>query len=197
MFFLPKTCFKLILIFFSCNNYYWEKVCMGVLGTCSLCICHLVMGSKHCILYCTVGRPWARLYPPPPPLRGILPHGNFWVLDHQSTQFRLSASELLLFVSVVLVLINTIWNSKLRWPCLLATHLLWQKRPFPYIVLLFKQFPFLFVLNVSLLLGTADAEILMSPLLKPRAGNCFPLKARSRSEYSQICLIGAIISSLS
>ena len=29
-------------------------------------------------------------------------------LDHQSTQFRLSASELLLFVSVVLVLINAL-----------------------------------------------------------------------------------------
>ena len=31
-------------------------------------------------------------------------------LDHQSTQFRLSASELLLFVSVVLVLINALYG---------------------------------------------------------------------------------------
>ena len=29
------------------------------------------------------------------------------------------------------------------------------------------SFPFLFVLNVSLLLGTADAEILRSPSVKP------------------------------
>ena len=48
--------------------------------------------------------------PPPPPSRVILPHGNFWVPDHQSTQFRLSASELLLFVSVVLVLINALYG---------------------------------------------------------------------------------------
>ena len=31
-------------------------------------------------------------------------------LDHQSTQFRLSARELLLFVSVVLVLINALYG---------------------------------------------------------------------------------------
>ena len=49
--------------------------------------------------------------PPPPP-----PHGGFYhtvisgYLDHQSTQFRLSASELLLFVSVVLVLINALYG---------------------------------------------------------------------------------------
>ena len=47
--------------------------------------------------------------PPPPP-------GEFYhmvisgYLDHQSTQFRLSASELLLFVSVVLVLINALYG---------------------------------------------------------------------------------------
>ena len=45
------------------------------------------------------------------------------------------------------------------------------KRPFPYIILVFEQFNMLqlfvsLVLNVSLLLGTADAEILRSPLLK-------------------------------
>ena len=32
-------------------------------------------------------------------------------LDHQSTQFRLSASELLLFVSVVLVLISALYTE--------------------------------------------------------------------------------------
>ena len=32
-------------------------------------------------------------------------------LNHQSTQFRLSASELLLFVSVVLVLINALYGT--------------------------------------------------------------------------------------
>ena len=59
---------------------------------------------------------------PPPPPRGGGGGGGFYhmvisgYLDHQSTQFRLSASELLLFVSVVLVLINATWNSKLLWP---------------------------------------------------------------------------------
>ena len=56
---------------------------------------------------------------PPPPGGG---GGGYHMvisgyLDHQSTQFRLSASELLLFVSVVLVLMkctmSIIWNSKL------------------------------------------------------------------------------------
>ena len=51
--------------------------------------------------------------PPPPPGGG---GGGFYhmvisgYLDHQSTQFRLSASELLLFVSVVLVLINALYG---------------------------------------------------------------------------------------
>ena len=37
------------------------------------------------------------------------------------------------------------------------------------------SFPFLFVLNVSLLLGTADAEILRSPSVKPpELTNVFP-----------------------
>ena len=61
-------------------------------------------------------RPWASLYPlppaPPPPPRGRWGGFHHMVisgyLDHQSTQFRLCASELLLFVSVVLVLINAL-----------------------------------------------------------------------------------------
>ena len=40
------------------------------------------------------------------------------------------------------------------------------------------SFPFLFVLNVSLLLGTADAEILRSPLLKTQSCRMFSLKSR-------------------
>ena len=37
------------------------------------------------------------------------------------------------------------------------------------------SFPFLFVLNVSLVLGTADAEILRSPSVKPpELKNVFP-----------------------
>ena len=130
--------------------------------------------------------------PPPPPPLTPHPHRGFYhmvisgYLDHQSTQFRLSASELLLFVSVVLVLmkctVSTIWNSKLRWPCLLATPLLWQKNHFHILFywwnsLICCSFPFLFVLNVSLLLGTADAEILRSPLLKTQSRRMFSLKS--------------------
>ena len=53
-------------------------------------------------------------YTPPPP-RGGGGEGFYHMvisgyLDHQSTQFRLSASELLLFLSVVLVLINALYG---------------------------------------------------------------------------------------
>ena len=48
--------------------------------------------------------------PPFPPLRGFYHMVISGYLDHQSTQFRLSASELLLFVSVVLVLINALYG---------------------------------------------------------------------------------------
>ena len=62
-------------------------------------------------------------------------------LDHQSTQFRLSASELLLFVSVVLVLINALYGIP-NCNDLVSEQLIYydKKRPFPYIVLLFEQF---------------------------------------------------------
>ena len=109
-------------------------------------------------------------------------------LDHQSTQFRLSASELLLFVSVVLVLINArygipncddlvlkdkviaIWNSIYYFK--FHKLIYYDKKGHFHILfyclnsLICCSFQFLFVLNVSLLLGTADAEILTSPLLK-------------------------------
>ena len=48
------------------------------------------------------GRPWAS--------RGFYHMVISGYLDHQSTQFRLSASDLLLFVSVVLVLINALYG---------------------------------------------------------------------------------------
>ena len=57
--------------------------------------------------------PAYNLPPPPPPHP---PHPGFYhmvisgYLDHQSTQFRLSARKLSLFVSVVLVLINALYG---------------------------------------------------------------------------------------
>ena len=54
--------------------------------------------------------------PLPPPPGGWRGGGRFYhmaisgYLNHQSTQFRLSASELLMFVSVVLVLINALYG---------------------------------------------------------------------------------------
>ena len=49
--------------------------------------------------------------PPAPPGGGGFYHMVISVyLDHQSTQFRLSASELLLFVSVVLALISALYG---------------------------------------------------------------------------------------
>ena len=47
---------------------------------------------------------------PPPPPGGFYPVVISGYLDHQCTQFRLSASKLLLFVSVVLVLINALYG---------------------------------------------------------------------------------------
>ena len=49
-------------------------------------------------------------YTPLAPLWGFYHMVISGYLDHQSTQFRLSASELLLFVSVVLVLINALYG---------------------------------------------------------------------------------------
>ena len=81
--------------------------------------------------------------PPHPPGEGggILPHGNFWVPWPSKYTVQV-VCKWAVAVCVCGAGSNkcTIWNSKLRWPCLLATHLLWQKRPFPYIVLLFEQF---------------------------------------------------------
>ena len=81
--------------------------------------------------------------PPPPPSGGG--GGIFYhkvisgYLDHQSTQFRLSASELLLFVSMVLVLINALYGIP-NCDDLVSEQLIYydqKKRPFPYIILLF------------------------------------------------------------
>ena len=50
------------------------------------------------------------IYIPTPPPRGFDHMVISGYLDHPRTQFRLSASELLLFVSVVLVLINALYG---------------------------------------------------------------------------------------
>ena len=96
-------------------------------------------------------------------------------LDHQRTQFRLSVNELLLFVSVVLVLINALYGIP-NCDDLVSKQLVsYDKKDHFHILfyclnsLIWCSFPFLFVLNVSLLLGIADAEILRSPLLKPQS----------------------------
>ena len=74
-------------------------------------------------------RPRASLYPPPPSSPGILPHGNIWV-PWQSKYTVQVACKWAVAVCVCSADSNkcTIWNSKLRWPCLLATHLLWHKK---------------------------------------------------------------------
>ena len=126
-------------------------------------------------------RPWASLYSPPP--RGILPHGNFWVPWPSKYTVQV-VCKWTVAVCICGAGSNkcTIWSSKLRWPCLLVTHLLWQKSHFLKLFyclnsLICCSFPFLFVLNVSLLLGTADAEILRSPLLNPQSWRMFSLKS--------------------
>ena len=99
---------------------------------------HLPMPYVSKVLHLqTMSRP----IPPPPPPRGILPHGNFW-LPWPSKYTVQVVCKWAVTVCVCGAGSNkcTVWHSKLRWPCLLATHLLWQKRPFPYIVLLFEQF---------------------------------------------------------
>ena len=104
-------------------------------------------------------------------------------LDHQSTQFRLSASELLLFVSVVLVLINALCGIAMALSLrnsFIMTKNKKQKKAISICCFCFClnslmccSFPFHFVLNVSLLLGTADAEILRSPVKNPELINVF------------------------
>ena len=85
-------------------------------------------------------------------------------LNHQSTQFRLSASELLLFVSVVLVLINALYGIP-NYDDLVSKQLTYYDKKGHFHILFYClnsliccSFPFLFVLNVSLLLGTAEQK---------------------------------------
>ena len=144
---------------------------------------------------------------PPPPPPGVLPHGDFWVPWPSKYTVQV-VCKWAVAVCVCGAGSNkcTIWNSKLRWPCLLATHLLWEKKKekrerktkkqkrekkerkkkeeghfhiFFYCLnsLICCSFPFLFVLNVSLLLGNVDAEILRSPLLKTQSWWMFSLKS--------------------
>ena len=120
-------------------------------------------------------------YTPPPPTGGFYHMVISGYLDHQSTQFRLSASELLLFVSVVLVLINALYGIP-NCDDLVSLQLIYYDKKGHFHILFYClnsliccSFPFLFVLNVSLLLGTADAEILRSPSVKPpELTNVFP-----------------------
>ena len=101
-------------------------------------------------------------------------------LDHQSTQFRLSASELLLFVSVVLVLINALYGIP-NCDDLVSYQLIYYdpKKPFPYIVLLFEQFnicsfPFL-CLKCVLVIGHCGRRNIKVPSVKPpELTNVFP-----------------------
>ena len=137
---------------------------------------------------------------PPPPPQGSLPHGNIWVprpryLYHQSTQFRWSASELLLFVSVVLVLINALYGI-LNCDELVSQQLIYYDKKGHFHILFYClnsliccRFLFLFVLNVPLLLGTADAEILRSPLLKTRSWRMFSLKGTEQVRIQSSMLI--------
>ena len=121
--------------------------------------------------------------PPPPPPPGILPHGNIWVPWPSKYTVQV-VCKWAVAVCVCGAGSNkcTIWNSKLRWPCLLATYLLWQKGHFHILFyclnsLICCSFVFLFVLNLSLLLGTAEAEILKSPLLKTQSWQMLSLKS--------------------
>ena len=119
-------------------------------------------------------------------------------LDHQSTQFRLSASELLLFVSVVLVLINALYGIP-NCDDLVSLQLIYydkkkkkkkkkkgkkrrekKERPFPYIILLFGQFNMLH-LSVSLyvkcvlFIGHCGRRNIKVPSVKnPELTNVFP-----------------------
>ena len=127
-------------------------------------------------------------YIPPPPHTHthtlILAHGNIWVPWPSKYTVQV-VCKWAVAVCVCGAGSNkcTIWNSKLRWPCFLATHLLWEKKGHFHRLFyclnsfICCSFPFLIVLNVSLLFGTADAEILRSPLLKPQSWRMFSLKS--------------------
>ena len=98
---------------------------------------HAFMSSVHGCRSCVIDHEPA--YTPPHPR--ILPHGNIWVPRPSKYTVQVVCKWA---VAVCVCCADsdkcTIWNSKLQWPCLLATHLLWQKRPFPYIILLLEQF---------------------------------------------------------
>ena len=102
-------------------------------------------------------------------------------LDHQSTQFRLSASEQLLFVSMVLVLINALYTEfQIAMTLSLSNSFIMTKRPFPYIILLFEQFNMLqlcvsLCLNSVLVTGHCGCKNIKVPSVKnPELTNAFP-----------------------
>ena len=143
--------------------------------------------------------------PPPPPPRGGFYHMVIaGYLDHQSTQFRLSAGELLLFVSVVLVLINALFgipncNDLVSYQLIYYDKKRRRKKAISIYYSLFEQFDILqlsvcLCLKCVLVTGHCGRRNIKVPSVKkPRADEWFPLKARCRSEYSQVCLVSAII----
>ena len=87
------------------ETYHIMTLCTS--NTCSHS-CHVPL-ARTAASHSLPNRPWASLYPPPL-AGGFYPMVISGYLDHQSTQFMLSASELLLFVSMVLVLINALYG---------------------------------------------------------------------------------------
>ena len=89
-----------------CSHVLTNAFC-SVRGLCvwlaSSCVCnHTLTNASHI--------DHEPAYTPPPPPWGFYHMVISGYLDHQRTQFRLSASELLLFVSMVLVLINALYG---------------------------------------------------------------------------------------
>ena len=181
---MSRTRYKTTLLI-HCGS---DIICRETYHIMTLCTSNTCSHSCHVPLARTAAshsfpnRPWASLYPPPL-AGGFYPMVISGYLDHQSTQFRLSASELLLFVSMVLVLINALYGIP-NCDDPVSYQLIYYDKKGHFHTLFYClnsliccSFPFLFVLNVSLLLGTADAEILGSPLLKPQSWRMFSLKS--------------------
>ena len=128
--------------------------------------------------------------PPPPP---HAPGGHYHMviteyLDLQSTQFRLPATELLLFVSVGLVLINALSEIPNR-DEIVSQQLIYYNKKGHFQILFYCLNT---VLNVCLLLATADAEILRSPLLKTKSRRTlgpFTFIFSKSSPYSSTALV--------
>ena len=132
--------------------------------------------SPEYFMGCTSNRPWTSLYPTPlptphPPTPRILPHDNFWVPWPSKYTVQVVCKW------AVAVCVCGAGSNEMHYEHYMEFLIAMTLSLSNSFIMTKTHTPFLFFLNVSLLLGTADAEILRSPLLKTQSRRMFSLKS--------------------